>query len=78
MRCHQGTAAHIDLKFDVTTLLGASQLQQESFAEMLRHLTCEQVQARRVLSCNHITKMEGTVNPIRSGGNRYCQVHCRQ
>ena len=44
--CHQGTASHIDLKFDVTTLLGESQLKQKSFAEVLRHLTCEQVQAR--------------------------------
>ena len=78
VRCHQGTAPHIDLKFDLTTLLGETQFKQDSFAEVLRHLTCEQVQARRVLSCHHITKMEGTINPIRSGRSRYSEVQSHQ
>ena len=47
----------------------------KSFEEVLRHLSCEQMQARRVLSCHQLATMEAKVDPIRSGGGRHCKVH---
>ena len=75
---HQGTAPHIDRKFAGTTLLAEIQFEQESFTEVLRHLCCAQVQAHRVSSYHHVATMEATVNPIRSGRSRYCEVHSHQ
>ena len=75
VRCHQGTAPQIDLNFDGATLLGETQFKQERLIEVLRHLSCEKVQARRVLSCHHLPTMEAKVDPIRSGGGRHCKVH---
>ena len=72
---HQGTAPHIDLNFDGATLLGQTQFKEESLTEVLRHPSCEQVHARRVLSCHHLQTMEAKVNPIRSGRGRHCEVH---
>ena len=75
---HQGTAPHVDRKFAGTPLLAEIQFEQESFTEVLRHLCCAQVQARPVSSCHHFATMEATVNPIRSGRSRYCEVHSDQ
>ena len=47
---HQGTAPDIDRMLAGTTLLAEIQFEQESFTEVLRHLCCEQVQARRVIT----------------------------
>ena len=41
-------------------------------------LSCEQVLARRVSSIYHIVTMDTSVNPSRSGRNRYCEVHIHQ
>ena len=43
----------------------------KSFEEVLRHLSCEQMQARRVLSCHQLATMEAKVDPIRSGSGRH-------
>ena len=67
VRYHQATAPHVDREFAGTTL------QQDSFTEVLRHLCCEQAQARRVTSCHHLATMEATVNPIRNGGDATVQ-----
>ena len=75
MRYHQGTAPQRGLKLDGATLLGEIQMKQKSFEEVLRHLSCEQVQARRLLSCHHLPTMEAKVNPIPSGSCRHFKVH---
>ena len=75
MRYQQGTSPQIDLKLDGATLLGEIQFKQESFKEMLRHPSCEHVQARRWLSCHHLVTMEAKVNLICRCSGRYCKVH---
>ena len=75
MRYHQSTAPQRGLKLDGATLLGEIQMKQKSFEEVLRHLSCEQVHGRRVLSCHQLATMEAKVDPIRSGSGRHCKVH---
>ena len=63
--CVSTRAPHIDRRFGGTTLLAEIWFEQESCTEVLRHLCCEPVQARRVPSFHHFATMEAQVNPIR-------------
>ena len=57
----QDSAPHVDRKFGGTELLAEIQFGQESFTEVLRHLCCEKVQARRVSSCHHFATIQDGV-----------------